>query len=97
MAIVSLSCFEPEELPGVPPWRLFPKGDVSNYGNIWTAVRNIANNCISEYATANTTLASPSLQFVSDTGWDAVGKPNPRFFQWPFEIKLSLTPMTTNR
>lgn len=72
MAIASLSTFETEELPGVPEWRLFPKSDVSSYGKMFTAVRDIADNCLSKYLAADGS-PKPGLQFVSQTGWEAVG------------------------
>ncbi len=75
MAIVSLSVFEPGELGSIPLWRPFPKSDVASYGDMFKAVEKIAANCISKFATANSTLEAGSLNFVSDTGWDAVGKP----------------------
>ena len=77
MAVVSLSQFEPEEIPGIHPERLFPKMDVSSYDEIWTAVGHIAQNCISKFLTADSNLTSPGLKFVSDTGWEAVGTSQP--------------------
>ena len=74
MAVVSLSFFNPEEVPGIPPWRLFPVSDQASYAQIWAAVRNVAYNCISEYLATGDKAQLSNLKFVSDTGWDAVGK-----------------------
>ena len=73
MAIALLADFETEELPGVPYWRLFPKIDVSSYGEMWTAAQDVANNCISKFLPAPNNEAPSGLTFVSDTGWEAVG------------------------
>ena len=74
MAIVSLSAFVPEELPGVPYWRLFPKSDISSYAQIWKAANNIAANCISKVMALGNVSEPTDPNFLSDTGWDAVGK-----------------------
>ena len=76
MAVVSLSAFDPAEIPGIPSWRLFPKSDESSYAQIWAAVRNVAYNCLSKFLTAddNPSQLSAGLKFVSDTGWDVVGE-----------------------
>lgn len=73
MAIASLGAFEPEDLPGIEPWQLFPKSDISSYGKIWGAVRNIDHNCISPFLGANESSGLSESNFISQTGYDAVG------------------------
>ena len=68
MAVVLLSFFDPEEVPGILLWRLFPKSDVLSYKEIWESVQKIANFCISPFLATNDTLGSCDLDFVSETG-----------------------------
>lgn len=75
MAIVMLASFEPRDLPGVHPSRLFPLMDTGSYREAWTAVRQVSSNCISPFLTANRTL-DPDLgasNFVSETGYSDFG------------------------
>ena len=70
-----LASFEPEDLPGVHPSRLFPLMDIGSYREAWTAVRQVSSNCISPFLTANRTL-DPDLgafNFVSETGYSDFG------------------------
>lgn len=71
MAIVMLGIFDPEELPGVHPGRLFSLMDVASYSDAWNAVRQVKDNCISRYLATNETLqdSGGELNFVSQTGW----------------------------
>lgn len=81
MAIVSLSTFFPYEIPGISPLRVYPTSDVATYEDVWRAVKNIANNCISPFFAANSNISRiHNLKFVSDTGWDSVGELAPDFF-----------------
>ncbi|KAM0804324.1 hypothetical protein BDR22DRAFT_594467 [Usnea florida] len=74
MAIVMLVAFFPEELPGVPASRVFPLVDVASFSDVWEAVKQVNDNCLSRYLTANeTTHNSGGLKFRSQTGWSAVG------------------------
>ena len=73
IAIASLSTFSPDEIPGIEPQNPFPESDVSSYGEIWTAVKDITNNCISPYLYSRADSVPGNLTFVSDTGWSAVG------------------------
>ena len=74
MAIVMLAAFFPEELPGVPPSRVFPLEDVASFSEVWEAVKRVKDNCLSRYLTANETMRnSGGLKFRSETGWSAVG------------------------
>ncbi len=67
-----LASFNPEDLPGVPSWQIYPLSDISSYGEMWKAVRQVVDGCISPYFSTNSsTLADPN--FPSDTGWKAVG------------------------
>ena len=77
MTIASLSNFFPYELPEISPLRVYPTSDIATYEDIWQAVKNVANNCISPFfaAGAAQSLESSSLQFVSDTGFGVTGKP----------------------
>lgn len=75
MAIVMLAAFHPEELPGVPASRLFRLMDVASYSDVWNAVKEVKENCISVYLTANGTMSESGggMNFRSQTGWSAVG------------------------
>ena len=77
MAIASLSSFYPYEIPEISPLRVYPTSDVATYEDVWRAVKEVANHCISPFFAAGATQSSksPNLRFVSDTGWDVVGKP----------------------
>ena len=74
MAIVMLVAFFPEELPGVPPSRVFPLEDVASFSDVWKAAKQVKDNCLSRWLTANETMHnSGGLNFRSQTGWSAVG------------------------
>ena len=75
MAIVMLAVFDPEELPGVHPSRLFSKMDVASYNDGWNAVRRVMDNCISKYLAINKTMHENGggINFKSDTGWSQIG------------------------
>lgn len=75
MAIVMLAAFYPEELPGVPPSRVFSLMDVASYDDAWNAVRQVMNNCISKYFATNNTITESGggMNFRSQTGWSAFG------------------------
>ncbi len=75
MAIVMLASFDPEELPGIQPWRLFPLMDIGSYRDAWNAVRHVASNCISPFLTTNRTLMPEfgAPNFVSETGYSDFG------------------------
>ncbi len=81
MAIVMLAVFDPEELPGVHPSRLFSKMDVASYNDGWNAVRQVMDSCISKIAINKTMHETGSgVNFLSDTGWSPIGTlhlPNP--------------------
>lgn len=76
MAIVMLATFHPEELPGVPPSKLFNLMDVACYNDAWKAVRQVKDNCISRYLATNETMqeSGEGLNFRSQTGWSAIGR-----------------------
>lgn len=70
-----LASFDPEELPGVQPWRLYPRMDIGSYKDVWSAVRLVASNCISPILATNRIL-DPELSesnFVSETGYSEFG------------------------
>jgi len=72
MALAMLASFDPEDLRRVPQWRLFPLSDESSYGEMFKAVKQVVDGCISPYSSTNSsTHAEPD--FLSDTGWKAVG------------------------
>ena len=75
MAIVMLSAFQPGELPGVPPSRAFSPMDVASYNDVWNAVRQVMDNCISEYLAIDKTTPKirGAINFRSQTGWGAFG------------------------
>ncbi len=75
MAIVMLAVFDPEELPGVHPSRLFSKMDVASYNDGWNAVRQVMDNCISKILAINKTMHEngSGVNFLSDTGWSPIG------------------------
>ena len=74
MTIVMLAAFFPGELPGVPPSRVFPLEDVASFSDVWEAVKEVKDNCLSRYLTANETRQNiGGLNFISQTGWSAVG------------------------
>ncbi len=75
MAVVMLASFHPEELPGVPPSRVFTLTDVASYSDIWAGVKRVMDNCISEYVETNKTMQASGggLNFRSQTGWSAIG------------------------
>lgn len=75
MAIVMLAAFFPEELPGVPPSRVFSLTDLASYNDVWNAVRQVMDNCISKYLAINTTIpeSKGGANFRSQTGWSACG------------------------
>ena len=75
MAIVMLVAFFPEELPGVPSSRVFSLMDVASYNDVWNAVRQVMDNCISKYLAINetTTESKGGVNFRSQTGWSAFG------------------------
>ena len=76
MAIVMLATFHPEELPGVPPAKLFGLADVASYNDAWNAARRVMDNCISKYLTTNETMqgSGGGMNFRSQTGWSPIGK-----------------------
>lgn len=85
LAIINLSFFDASEFPSIEPWRLFPRSDVSSYGQILEAVSKVADHCISLFTPAAALLAADDdddksgapvtrLGFVSETGWHAVGE-----------------------
>lgn len=78
MAIVMLATFHPEELPGVPPSRLFGLMDVASYSDAWREVKQVMDNCISKYLASSETMqeAGGGLNFRSGTGWSAFGMPH---------------------
>ena len=75
MAIVMLVAFFPEELPGVPPSSVFSLMDIASYNDVWNAVRQVMDNCISKYLGINETIPErkEGLNFRSQTGWSAFG------------------------
>ena len=75
MAIVMLAAFHPEELPGVPSHRLFGLMDVASYQDVWNAVKQVKDNCISVYLAVNGTKSESGggMNFRSQTGWSAIG------------------------
>ena len=75
MAIVMLAAFFPEELPSVPPSRVFSLTDVASYNDVWNAVRQVMDNCISKYLAINKTIqeSKGEVNFRSQTGWSAFG------------------------
>ena len=75
MAIVMLVTFYPEELPGIPPSRTFSLMDVASYMDVWNAVRQVMDNCISRYLATNETMQEigGNISFRSQTGWSAIG------------------------
>lgn len=75
MAIVMLATFHPEELPGVPPAKLFGLADVASYNDAWKAARRVMDNCISKYLTTNETMqgSGGGMNFRSETGWSPIG------------------------
>ena len=75
MAIVMLAAFLPEDLPGVPPSRVFSLMDVASYNDVWNAVKQVMNNCISKYLAINETIPEikGGVKFTSQTGWSAFG------------------------
>lgn len=75
MAIVMLAIFRPEELPGVPASRLFSLMDVASYSNVWNAVKQVKDQCISAYLAVNETMSESGggMNFRSQTGWSAIG------------------------
>ena len=75
MAIVMLVAFFPEDLPGVPSSRVFSLTDVASYNDVWDAVKQVMNNCISKYLTINETIpeSKGGVSFRSQTGWSAFG------------------------
>ena len=75
MAIVMLAAFLPEDLPGVPPSRVFSLMDVASYKDVWNAVKLVMNNCISKYLATNETIpeSKGGVRFTSQTGWSAFG------------------------
>lgn len=78
MAIVMLATFHPEELPGVPPSRVFSLEDVASYHDAWDAVKQVKDNCISKYFATNETIEEDGegVNFRSQTGWSAIGTPH---------------------
>lgn len=68
-----LASFEPQDLPGVHPSRLFPLMDIGSYREAWTAVRGVSSNCISPFLTANRTIDFGASNFVSETGYSDFG------------------------
>ena len=79
MAIVMLVAFFPEDLPGVEPSRVFSLMDIASYNDVWNAVKQVMNNCISKYLGINETIAErkEGLTFTSQTGWSAFGTLHP--------------------
>ena len=81
MAIVMLASFDPQDLPGVHPARLFPLMDTGSYREAWSAVRHVASNCISpfvvEAAAGRRTVSEEEEEgkvgFVSETGYGSFG------------------------
>lgn len=75
MAIVMLVAFYPEELPGIPPSTVFSLMDVASYADVWNAVREVMDNCISRYLATNETMqeSGGGINFLSQTGWSAIG------------------------
>lgn len=78
MAIVMLVTFYPEELPGIPPSRVFSLMDVASYTDVWNAGRQVMDNCISRYLATNETMQEigGEKNFRSQTGWSAIGTPH---------------------
>ena len=77
MAVVMLASFHPEELPGVPASSLFALTEVASYADAWRAVKRVMDNCISKYLASNETTpeSGGGMDFRSQTGWSAFGKP----------------------
>ena len=75
MAIVMLVAFFPEELPGIRPSKVFSLTDVATYNDVWNAVRQVMDHCISKYLAINKTIpeGKGGLNFRSQTGWHAFG------------------------
>lgn len=74
MAILPLHLFNAAELPGVPPWRMYPTSDITSYWKIMKAVSNVADHCISRFVAANSSFERTSLTFISETGWQPIGE-----------------------
>ena len=75
MAIVMLSAFDPMDLPGSQPSRMFGRTDMASYSDVWNAVKQVMNNCISEYLAVDKTTSKSGggANFRSQTGWSAFG------------------------
>ena len=75
MAIVMLATFNPNELPGVQPSALFSLMDIASYNDVWNAVRQVLDNCISKYLAVNETMqeSGRGTNFLSRTGWSPIG------------------------
>ena len=75
MAIVMLSNFYPGELPGEDPTTIYSIRDFATYHDVWNAVKQVKDNCISRYLAINQTMREPGgrVNFRSQTGWSAVG------------------------
>lgn len=75
MAIVMLASFQAEDLPGVPSSRQFTLTDVASYADVWSAVKQVMENCISKFLATNETIqeSGSGLNFRSLTGWSAFG------------------------
>lgn len=78
MAIVMLAAFYPNEVPSIPSSKVFPREDVASYEDVWKAVKQVMDNCISRYLTASETRHDTGgLKFRSQTGWSATGVLDP--------------------
>lgn len=75
MAIIMLAAFHPGELPGVPAHKLYGLMDVASYSDVWNAVKQVKDNCISVYVAVNETMSESGegINFRSQTGWSAIG------------------------
>ena len=75
MAIVMLASFFPGEIPGIPPSRVFTLMDIASYIDVWNAVKDIMDNCISKYFAFNETAQDGGgrIEFTGGSGWSAIG------------------------
>ena len=57
MAVVMVTSFYPNDVPGLDLSRLYPQSDVASYQQIWVATQSVFHRCLD----------------IRQTGWSAVG------------------------